>query len=125
MKRLEIGMTRFVSRIPVIIVFGGMMVYTLVAAGFGIIEGISAGRGEEPMVDLPTYAVLLGAACVAYAIFLLFHKRLLRWLESRLAEPIVHRLVASADARRKALVLGAVLLTSGFVLQLMAALFVP
>lgn len=124
MKRMEVGMTRFVARIPVILVFGGMMTYALVVAGFGIMEGITAGRGEEPMVDMATYAVILGAACVVYFIFLLFHKRILRWLELRLAQPLVHRLVASADARRNALVLGAVLLTVGFLMQLVVAFVV-
>jgi len=50
------------------------------------------------------------------------HKRVLAWLETRLAGPLVHKLVASADARRNALVLGAVLLTTGFLLQLVVAL---
>jgi hypothetical protein len=89
---------------------------------FGIYEGITAGQGEEPVIGLRTYAVLLAIVTGAYFIFLLFHKRILNFLERRLAQPLVHRLVASDDARRKALVLGALLLTTGFLLQLFVAM---
>jgi hypothetical protein len=121
MQRLEKGMTRFVARIPVILVFGGMMVYALVAAGFGTYQGITAGRGEGPPMSMRSYAVVLGIVTSVYVVFLIFHKRVLRFLELRLAQPVVHHLVASADARRNALMLAAVLLTTGFLLQLIVA----
>lgn len=123
MKRLESGMTRFVARIPVIIVFGGMLVYTLAMAGFGIYQGVSAGRGERPAMDMTNYAILIGVACALYLVFMFFYKRIIRHLEVRVAQPLVHRLVANADARRNALMLGAILLTTGFLMQLVVALF--
>lgn len=121
MKRLESGMTRFVARIPVIIVFGGMMAYALTIGLFGAFEGLSAGRGGEPLVGMWQYFLLLGALMVLYFAFMFFHKRILSLLERRLAQPLVHRLVENPDARRKALMLGAVLLTAGFLMQLIVA----
>lgn len=123
MKRLEQGMTRFVARIPVILVFGGMLLYAALMASFGVYEGVAAGRGGATTMDLGRYAVILGLACVVYVGFLLFHKRILRFLETALAQPLVHHLVASADARRNGLFLGAILLTTGFLLQLIVAFF--
>ena len=122
MKRLEVGMTRFVARIPVILVFGGMMCYGLAAGLFGIYEGVTASRGEEPLVSTRYYFLFIGIVMVVYFTFMVFYKKVLGFLERRLAQPLVHRLVSSADARRKALVLGAVLLTTGFILQLIVAL---
>jgi hypothetical protein len=124
LRRLEAGMTRLVARIPVIMVFGGMLVYAGGMGLFGLVEGLRASRGESLLMDQNTYYLFLGFAMVAYALFMVFHARILGWLERRLAQPLVHKLVASADARRNALVLGAVLLTTGFLLQLIVALVV-
>jgi hypothetical protein len=121
MKRLEVGLTRFVSRIPVILVFGSMMVYALAAGLFGLYEGLTASRGGEPLVSMRYYFLLMGLVMVVYLTFMILHKRILSFLERRLAQPLVHRLVADGDARRKALVLGAILLTSGFILQFVSA----
>ncbi|MBL7953246.1 MAG: hypothetical protein JNM62_16180 [Flavobacteriales bacterium] len=122
MKRLENGMTRFVARIPVIIVFGSMMTYALAAGLFGVYEGLSASRGEEPLVSTRYYFLFMGFIMAVYLVFMVFYKRVLAYLEQRLAQPLVHHLVVNADARRNALVLGAVLLTLGFLLQLVVAL---
>ena len=124
MKRLEVGMTRLVTRLPVIIVFGSMLLYATATAGFGVYDGITAGRGEEPVIDINHYLVVLGLLMAIYVVFLFTYKRILAFLEQRLAQPLVHRLVASADARRNALVLGAVLLTVGFLMQLAVAFLV-
>lgn len=121
MQRLETTMTRFVARIPVILVFGGMMTYTLVVAGFGIYEGVSAGHGGTAVMDMGNYALMLGAACAAYLLFMLLHERILRYLEERLAQPLVRHMVTNADARRNGLLLGAILLTTGFLMQLVVA----
>lgn len=123
MKRLENGMTRFVARIPVILVFGCMMGYAVAAGLFGVYEGITAARGEEPPVNSRYYFLFVGIVMVVYLTFMVFYKKILAFLERTLAQPLVHRLVASADARRKLLVLGALLLTAGFLLQLFTALF--
>jgi hypothetical protein len=123
MRRLEAGMTRFVARIPVILVFGSMLLYALGMGLFGLVEGLRASRGEGVPMDATTYYLFVGAAMFAYALFMVFHKRLLGWLERTLAKPLVQRLVASADARRNALILAAFLLTTGFLLQLIVALF--
>ena len=122
MKRLEVGMTRFVSRIPIIIVFGSMMIYGLAAGLFGVYQGLTASRGGEPVLSMRYYFMVIGLAMVVYFIFLLFYKRILAFLERRLAQPLVHRLVSDRDARRKALVLGASLLTVGFILQFVSAM---
>jgi hypothetical protein len=124
LRRLEAGMTRLVARIPVIIVFGSMLLYALGMGLFGLVEGLRASRGESVPMDTTTYYLFVGAAMFVYTLFMVFHARILGWLERRLAQPLVHKLVASADARRNALVLGAVLLTTGFLLQLMVALVV-
>lgn len=123
MKRLENGMTRFVARIPVFLVFGGMMAYALAAGLFGVYEGLTASRGEQPLISPRYYFLFIGVVMVVYLTFMVFYKKILALLEKRLAQPLVHRLVASADARRKALVLGALLLTTGFLMQLVVAVF--
>ena len=122
MRRLETGMTRFVARIPVILVFGAMLVYALGMGLFGLVEGLRASRGQQVPLDMRSYYVFLGAAMVIYFAFMLAHKRIIAWLETRLAGPLVHKLVSNPDARRNALVLGAVLLTTGFLMQLVVAL---
>ena len=122
MRRLETGMTRFVARLPVIIVFGGMLLYAAGMGIFGLVEGLRASRGESVPLDPTSYYLFVGVGMAVYLTFMIVHKRVLAWLETRLAGPLVHKLVASADARRNALVLGAVLLTTGFLLQLVVAL---
>jgi hypothetical protein len=122
MRRLENGMTRFVARIPVILVFGAMMCYAVAAGLFGVYEGITASRGEQPVVDPRYYFLFIGVVMVVYLIFMVFYKKVLAYLERTLAQPLVHRLVSSPDARRKALVLGAILLTTGFLMQLVVAI---
>ena len=121
MQRLEKGMTRFVARIPVIIVFGGMMAYALAAGLFGVYEGITAARGEQPLISPRYYFLFIGVAMVVYLTFMVFYKKILAYLERTLARPLVHRLVADGDARRKGLILGATLLTTGFILQFITA----
>jgi hypothetical protein len=121
LKQMEKGMIRFVARLPAFMVFGGMLAYALAAGLFGVHEGMTAARGGEPLLNMSTYFLLLGVAMILYFLFVVFYKRILFFLERHLAQPLVHSLVADGDVRRKALILGAILLTSGFILQFIAA----
>ena len=60
MRRLETGMTRFVARIPVILVFGGMLLYAIGMGIFGVVEGLRASRGESVPLDTTSYYVFVG-----------------------------------------------------------------
>lgn len=110
------------ARLPVIIVFGGMLLYAAGMGIFGLVEGLRASRGQDAPLDMKSYYLFVGIGMAVYIAFMVVHNRVLAWLETRLAGPLVHKLGSNPDTRRSALVLGAALLTSGFLMQLVVAL---
>ena len=61
--------------------------------------------------------MFVGIATIVHLTCMVVYKRVLAHLGTCLAAPLVHKLVASADAYRNALVLGANLFTAGLPLQ--------
>ena len=66
--------------------------------------------------------LFIGTVMVVHVTFMAIYKKIAAYLERRPAQPLVHRLVPITDARSKALVLGALLPASGFLLQFVVTL---
>lgn len=119
LKRFENGMVKLLSQLP------GFTI------GFiGFTTGVSLGVygmqvGLEGDANAVKEALIwIGIVFGLYIVFIIFfYKRLQFYLKTKVAEPLMETLIANNQARKTALVAGAVLFTAGFLSQLIALLF--
>ncbi|MBI1306808.1 MAG: hypothetical protein GC181_09355 [Bacteroidetes bacterium] len=120
MKRLENGLIRLVSSLPVILIAGGAIVFGVFMAIAGVRFGLEAGR--EGAENLNLMFVILGVSVISTLYFALFSAKTTRWMKRKYATPLINKLIASEQFRKTALQLGAVLFSVGFVLQFVVML---
>jgi hypothetical protein len=116
LKRFENGLVKVLSRLPG---------FTIGFIGFA--TGVSLGIygmlvGLEGDTDAVKEAFIwIGIVFGLYIVFIIFfYKRLQFYLKNKVAEPLMQTLIANNQARKTALVGGAILFTVGFLSQLIA-----
>ena len=122
LKRLEDGILKLLSRLPVFLLMLVVLTYTLYFTMSGINKGIEASEHGISQQDMIRYYVVLGLAMAVYFVFILAYKRIFRYLEKKVARPLTRRIIHNKESRRSALAVGAVLFTLGFLLQLFTIL---
>ncbi|GAB5538997.1 MAG: hypothetical protein Salg2KO_11000 [Salibacteraceae bacterium] len=118
LKRFESGLKRFLTALPLTILFFFILVYAFSFAGYGIYTGLKGAEIGLSEDDYFQYMVVLGSAFAIYGVFLIFFKRIRNFITSKVSDPLVERLIHKSQTRQQALVIGAVLFTLGFIIQL-------
>lgn len=124
MLRMQKGLEKLLSRIPLIF-------FTIVILGYGIffgvrgvLKGIEASQTHNVTAgEMWSFYISLGIATLLYGLLMFFYKPLRRYLNDKVAVPLVENMIHQTSMRRQALALGAILFTLGFMLQLLAILF--
>lgn len=118
LKRFEIGLTRLLSSIPLIILMIGCVGYGLSFAIAGVLKGMKGAEEGLSESEFYSFIITLGIGTLVYIVFMFFFNRIKAWLEKRIAEPLISGLISNNHIRSTALIIGAVLFTVGFILQL-------
>ena len=63
------------------------------------------------------FVLVLGTAFTVYTVFLIFFKHIRNLIATKISAPLVTRLIDRNETRQQALVIGAVLFTLGFLIQ--------
>ena len=121
LKRFEKGLISFVSKMPSILLALLAIVFGTGMSIFGIQQGISATENNASnMIGIMIFILVISAVTMAYFIF--FSRRTQHWMQRRYAQPFIEKLIQNGESRKSALIIGAILFTVGFILQLMVAL---
>ncbi|MBI1221148.1 MAG: hypothetical protein GC180_00980 [Bacteroidetes bacterium] len=122
LKRFEKGLHKLIARIPSILFLGVIIAYALLFAVRGLVKGIEAGQGQGS-IDITSFYLQLGIASCIYFAYVLFYKRINRWIDIRFAQPLSQKIIHNQETRKLALVIGAICFSLGFLLQLFAVLW--
>ena len=117
MQRFEKGLKKLVSAIPLIIILIFVLSYALATAGYGIYNGLKGAELGLEENELMNYFITMGVAFAFYFVFLIFAKRIRRFLEKRVANPLIDKLINQGEVRKQALIIGAILFSIGFLIQ--------
>ncbi len=122
MKRFEEGMAKFISKIPALFIGFLGLALGIGLSFYGIKTGLQAkeGTGPYPFKNI-LIILLISAAYMVYMIF--FYKKFQHFLAHSFAEPLVQKLINNNEARKTALLFGAMLFTTGFALQLFVLIY--
>jgi len=121
LKRFEAGLRKIIRLIPMLVSMAIILTFSIGMATNGILQGIRANEeGGVSEEDIIQYFIFVGTVFLIYAVFLFFYKKLNRWLDQRIALPLTNKLVHNNETRKNALLIGAILFTTGFLLQLVA-----
>lgn len=117
LKRFERGLNRLFTLIPMIAIPAGMVVYGGTFLTLAFLKIMKAQDSGIEVNEMTTYYVSLAIGTAAYFWFILRYKRIKQWLEQRVSKPLVEQLIHRSEVRKNALVIGAVLFSLGFILQ--------
>ena len=122
LKRMEAGLKILITKIPVILVMLFCCGHGLTLGIMGIVKGLKASNKGIAESEYYSFLAVLAISFMAYLLFIIYYKRINRWLENSIAQPLTQRLIHNNETRQNALLIGAVLFSIGFLLQL-AVLF--
>lgn len=121
--RFQSSLKRLISVLPLLIILIVVLGYGLTFSVLGVLKGLQASETGIEESSMYRYFLIMGICTVVYFIFLAYYKKIKLGLETKLAAPLVNRLINNSQARSSALVIGAVLFTTGFLCQLVALIF--
>ncbi|TNE79391.1 MAG: hypothetical protein EP332_11130 [Bacteroidetes bacterium] len=118
MGRLEKGLTKFFSRLPLVLILTLIGFYVAFYVVGALFKGIKAGNEGIEKAEIMQFYIELGIASTLYFLLIAFYKKINNWLYHKMAVPLILRLIHENETRRIALFIGAVLFTLGFLMQL-------
>ena len=68
--------------------------------------------------DLYSFYLVMTIATTLYFILMLRYKKIVNWLDLKFAKPLTETLINNNQSRKNALVVGAIIFTMGFLMQL-------
>lgn len=123
LRRFEKGLQKFIAKIPLFVTLAVMAAYGVTFLVMSLMKGIEGGKRGMEASEIISFYIILGTCTLVYFVFILFYKRINKWLDTKIAQPLTHRLIHSNETRRTALLTGALLFTTGFLLSLFSAIF--
>lgn len=118
LKRFETGLRKFIAALPV-------LVFTLIALGYGLyfgisgtLKGIRARQEGVPDQDFLPFMLSMAIATILYFILVFKYKKFISWIDLKYAKPITEALINNNQSRKNALIVGAIIFTVGFLMQL-------
>lgn len=121
LRRFEKGLKKLVTQLPMIIIWLLILGYGVTSIILSLLKGLDAAKNGTTESSMMAFYINLAAVSLLYFIFIAFYKRFKKWLEERLAQPLVEKLINNTETRKQALILGAVLFSVGFILQFVVA----
>lgn len=122
LRRFEKGLKKLVTQLPIIIIWIVVLGYGITSISLSLIKGLDAAKNGITVESLTQFYILLGIFSFLYILFMVFYKRIKKGLETKLAQPLVEKLINNTETRKQALILGAVLFSVGFILQFVVVL---
>ncbi len=120
--RMQHGIRKLVTWIPIIITLLIILSYGVTFIGISGYNTYQMYKNGEPVIDMYRYFIYMGIFTTLYMLFIFRYKKIRSYLENRVAIPLTDRLLNSNETRKNALIIGALLFTIGFVLQLVVVL---
>ena len=80
LKRFEIGLTRLLSSIPLIILMIGCVGYGLSFAIAGVLKGMKGAEEGLSESEFYSFIITLGIGTLVYIVFMFFFNRIMAWL---------------------------------------------
>lgn len=121
LRRFEKGLKKLVSLLPLIIIWTVILTYGITSLVTSIVKGLDAAKNGTSTESLTSFYIILGVATFLYFLFMIFYKRIKKGLETKLAQPLVEKLINNTETRKQALILGAVFFSIGFMMQFIVA----
>ena len=122
LKRFEIGLRKAIALLPMLVMFIVALGYGLTFSVLGLLKGIKGSKEGITISEFYSFITVLTIATLAYFVLIAFRKKLMAWLDIKLAKPLTEKLISNNEARSTALVIGAILFTLGFIVQLVVVL---
>ncbi len=121
LRRFEKGLKKLVTLLPMIIIWVVILGYGVTSLILSLLKGFDAAKNGTTAESLTLFYIKLGVATIAYFVFMFFYKRIKKGLETKLAQPLVEKLINNTETRKQSLILGAILFSLGFMLQFIVA----
>lgn len=123
--RISEMIKKFLSNLSIIIIFLIIAAYGITFAVGGTLKGFNASEKGVSSSDFNSYIIVLGISTVIYMIFIFNYKKIRIWLDKKVTGPLVDKFVQNDELRKKSLLAGATLFTTGFIIQFILALSQP
>jgi hypothetical protein len=121
LRRFEKGLIALIGKIPTVIITFSALAIGGGMSWYGINTGLEASEKDATgMIYTMITIIVLSVVIMVYFIF--FAGKTQRWIQAKMATPLVEKLIMNGESRKSALIAGAVLFTLGFVMQLVVAL---
>jgi hypothetical protein len=121
LRRFEKGLKKLVTLLPMIIIWVVILGYGVTSLILSLMKGFDAATNGTTTESLTAFYIKLGVATIVYFIFMVFYKRIKKGLETKLAQPLVEKLINNTETRKQSLILGAMLFSLGFIMQFVVA----
>jgi hypothetical protein len=122
LERVENGFRKFAAALPMILMMLFIMGYGLTFGIMGVVKGMRASESGISSSEMNEYYITIGVSSVAYMIFMIYYKRIQKWIELKFAAPLTNAIIRNNESRKNALITGSVLFTVGFLMQLIVIL---
>lgn len=121
LKRFEKGLVSFISKIPTAIIALSAITIGIGMSYYGIQKGMEATDSNDSDI-ISTMITIIVLSIIIMVYFIFYAKKTQSWMVKKYATPLIQRLITNGESRKTALIVGAVLFSLGFILQLIAAL---
>ena len=81
-------------------------------------KGIKASQEGQTIQEYYSFYFIMCLATILYLILVFRYKKVIAWLDVKFAKPLTEALINNNQSRKKALIVGAVIFTLGFLMQL-------
>ena len=122
LKRFESFLHKLIAKAPLIILIAIILSYGLTFFISGIYKAYQSQTTGISKSEMYNYFIILGIGTFLYILLMIFYKRIKTWLDVKFATPLLKNLIENNHARSIALIIGAILFTLGFIMQLVALL---
>lgn len=122
LKRMQAGIQKLVTWIPILFTLLVVLGYGFTFVGISLYNTYKMAQTGEVFIDPTKYFVSLGVFTSIYMVFIFRYKKISKWLENNVAIPLTDKILNSSTTRKNALVVGAILFTLGFLIQISLAL---
>lgn len=122
LKRMQSGIQKLVTYIPIIITIVVIFGYGLTFIGISGYNVYKMSQTGEAVINPTKYFVAFGIFTTLYMVFIFRYKKIKVYLETKVAIPLTHKIVHNSEMRKNALIIGAILFTVGFFAQLTAVI---
>jgi hypothetical protein len=119
LRRFEGGLKRFITLLPLALIWIIILAYGLTFSILGIMKGLEGGKTGR--MDYSFFIPLIICTCL-YFIFIFFNKKIRYYLDTKLSQPLTQRLINNNETRKNLLIVGALIFTAGFFMQLIVIL---